>query len=320
MKTIVALPLAAALLLAAAPVRADEILLKNGRTLEGKVTEGGDTVTYERSGLKMEIRRDEVKETRRSPTAKEEYAKRRAAIESASISDGGRGEEARAPGAAASGKARAEERHRLGLWCEQEGLKTEARAEQEEALRLDPDHAGARRSLGFMNEDGKWRLEDEVMRERGLVKSPGGWVTPAEAETLAAAAPSAKERERLERKAREATSRKSLNGALRLVADADPQVRMKGEAALVSWAKDAGDPEFEAKAPEVRAYYDRLYEEISRARALIQVRAQLVTLKRPIPTFKTSLGAFSSPVTLQLPELSVVSVNTTAVVPLEVEE
>jgi hypothetical protein len=158
------------------------------------------------------------------------------------------------------------------------------------------------------------------MAERGLVKTVAGWVTPAEAEKLAAAAPSAKERARQERKALDTVLRKSLNRGLRLVADADPSVRARGEAALLAWAKEAGDPDFESRVPEVRAYYDRVHEEIASARALLTVRAQLVTLKRPIPRFTTSLGAASSPVTLQLPELSVVSVNTTAVVPLEVDE
>jgi hypothetical protein len=313
-KPTVALPLCAALLLAASSARGDEILLKNGRSLVGKVTEGGDTVTYERAGLRMEIRRDEVKEIKRTPTPREEYAKRREALEAppAGSGDGGR--------VSAASRALAEDHHRLGLWCEQKGLKDEARAEQEEAVRLDPDHAGARRSLGYMDVDGKWRLEEEVMKERGLVKTASGWLAPEEAGKLAAAAPSAKEQERLAKKQSEAAARKTLNRALRLVADADPQVRLKGEAALLSWAKETGEPEFEAKVPEVRAYYDRLYEEIDRARALLQVRAQLVTLKRPIPTFKTSLGGFSSPVTLQLPELSVVSINTTVAVPLEVDE
>lgn len=319
MKPIVALPLCAALVLAAAPARADEILLKNGRSLQGKVTEAGDTVTYERAGLRMEIRRDEVKEIKRTPTAEEEYASRKAALESARKEwKVVGGQEVRRQ--ADVDAARAEEHHRLGLWCATKGLKKEAKEQHEAALALAPDHAGARRALGYMEVDGKWVLEEEEMERRGLVRTASGWVTPAEALKLAAGAPSDAEQERLARKAAEAASRKSLNRGLRMVADADPATRVKGEAALLSWAKDAGEPEFEARVPEVRAYYDRLYEEISRARALLQVKAQLVTLKRPIPTFTTSLGGFSSPVTLQLPELSVVSINTTVAVPLEVDE
>lgn len=301
--------LPAALLLAAAPAAADEILLRNGRTLEGTVTEAGDTVVWERPGIRMEIRREEVKEVRRTPTPREEFAAKVAAL--AAVEEGER---------RPSAEALAESRHRLGLWCAGRGLKAEAAEQQERALALDPEHAGARRALGYLRVEGKWRLEEEVMRERGLLSVGGRWVTPEEAARIAAGEVSPREKERQERKARERAQRRALNAALARVADPDPRVRVRGEAELASVARAMGEPELEARAPEVRAYYDRFHEEVARARALVEVRTQLVTLKRPIPTFTTSLGAFSSPVTLQLPELSVVSVNTTAVLPLRVDE
>ena len=95
---------------------------------------------------------------------------------------------------------------------------------------------------------------------------------------------------------------------------------VRGESALVATAKEMGDTGLEASAPDFRLYYDRVYEEIESARALMQIRAQVVTLKRPIQKFTTSLGGFGAPVTLQLPELSVISINTTALVPLSVDE
>ena len=114
--------------------------------------------------------------------------------------------------------------------------------------------------------------------------------------------------------------KKSLNTALRMVADANPDTRARGEKRLVDVARAMADPGLEANAPEIRNYYDMAYAEIDRARALVQVHAQVVTLKRPIKTLTTSLGGFSSPVTLQLPELSVISINTTALLPLSVDE
>lgn len=298
--TAVLLP--AALLLAVPAARADEILLANGRTLEGAVKESGDLVVVERPGMRLEIRRDEVKEIRKSPSAKEQFAAKAAALE--------------------AGKGDAEAHHRLGLWAESKGLRDEARKEQERAVALDPEHAGARRALGFVKAGGKWRPEDEVMREKGLVRAGGRWVSPEEAERIASGKeePPAKEKERREARDRERRLRKSLNAALAAVAAADPGARARGEAALVDVAREMADPGLEARAPEIRAYYDRVYEEIERARALMEIRAKVVTLKRPIPTFTTSLGAFSSPVTLQLPEVSVISINTTVVVPLSVEE
>lgn len=300
MKTLAAAPLALAFL--AGPAAADEILLKNGRTLEGKATEAGDTVVFEKAGLRMELRKDEVSEIRKTPSPKEEYAKRAAALE-------------------ADGLVKAENHHRLGLWCSMKGLKAEAKAEQEKAVALEPDHAGARRALGFVKTEAGWRPEDEVMKEKGLVRADGRWVTKEEAESLAKGGDAAlREKERAAKKAREKAIKRSLNAALRLVADADPATRDKGEKGLVAVAREMADPGLEAQAPEIRGYYDRAYEEIDRARALVQVHAQVVTLKRPIKTLSTSLGGFSSPVTLQLPELSIISINTTALLPLSVDE
>jgi hypothetical protein len=299
MKPIALAPVVLALL--AGPAFADEILLKNGRSLEGKVTEAGDCVVFEKAGLRMELRKDEVSEIRRSPSPKEEYAKRAAALE--------------------AGKPSAEDHHRLGLWCATKGLKVEAKAEQEKAVALDADHAGARRALGFVKTEAGWRPEDEVMKEKGLVRAEGRWVAKEEADRLAKGGePSAREKERLAKKESDRSMRKSLNAALRMVADADAETRVQGEKKLVHVAREMAEPGLEARAPEIRAYYDQAYQEIDRARALVQVRAQVVTLKRPIKTLTTSLGASTTPVTLQLPELSVISVNTTALLPLFVDE
>lgn len=299
-------PLAAALALLAAPAAlADEVVLVSGRVLEGKAVVAGETVVFERPGIRMELRKDEVKEIRRTPTAKEQYAEKAAALLAAEM----------------AGTLDAGARHRLGLWCATKGLAAEAVAEQRNAILIDADHAGARRALGFVKTETGWRTESEAMEAKGLVRADGRWVTKEEAARLERDGTlSLRERERREAKEKEKAHRRSLNAALRRVADADPKVRLAGEKDLVEVARSMGEMDLEARAPEIRAYYDRFHEEIVAARALVQVRAQLVTLKRPIPTLTTSLGGFSSPVTLQLPELSIISVNTTAVVPLEVEE
>ena len=64
MKRIALALVPAALGLAAARAAADEIVLRNGRTLEGEVVESGETITFKRPGVSMEIRRDEVQEIR----------------------------------------------------------------------------------------------------------------------------------------------------------------------------------------------------------------------------------------------------------------
>lgn len=293
-----------------AAARADDLVLKNGRTLEGEVVVTGETVVFTRPGLRMEIRRDEVEEIRKTPSKRKQYEAKAAAQR--------RLEESKEYLKDRRADA-AYEHYLLGLWCTHAGLRDEAKAEYEMALSLDPDQAGARIALGQAKDAaGKWRPLDEVMREKGLVLFEGRWVTPAEVE--AASAPTGAARERREARERERRLKKSLNAAFRLVADADPQVRTRGEKALVDAAREMGDVGLESRAAEIRNYYDLAYQEISRAQALIQVRAQVVTLKRPIQKFTTSLGAFSTPVTLQLPELSVISINTTALVPLQIDE
>ncbi|MCK6479181.1 MAG: type II and III secretion system protein [Planctomycetes bacterium] len=47
----------------------------------------------------------------------------------------------------------------------------------------------------------------------------------------------------------------------------------------------------------------------------LQLQPTIATLKRPIQTFTTSLGAFTSPVTLQLPEINIQKAQTTVRVP-----
>ncbi len=67
-------------------------------------------------------------------------------------------------------------------------------------------------------------------------------------------------------------------------------------------------------AKDAKAWYDRAWQQI-RQQVISETRATMTKLKRPIPTLQTSLGAGSTPVTLQLPELQVARVSTTVVIP-----
>jgi len=300
------------LLLASGVALGDEIHLKNGHTLTGTVTESGDTLIYERPGLRMEIARDEVSSIVKAPTPADTLAKKRAALD--------------ANAATGKGAARknAEGYFRLALWARGRKLRKESTALLKEALLLDSDHAAARQALGFVKWEGKWRVEADLMKERGFVRVGREWVAKEEVDRRQIAG-DAKRREGASGRGKtrdprmvDRERRKRLNAGLRALAHKDPEVRKKGEAAIVKLAKEMGDPDLEARAPEIRRYYGRLHTEIASARALVEVRTQWVTLKRPIKTFSTSLGAFSSPVRIQLPEVSVVRLNTTAVVPVQV--
>jgi len=65
-------------------------------------------------------------------------------------------------GAAKSGdladkqKELAEKHYKLGLWAKDSGLEEEAKKNFEAALKVFPDHEGARKELGFIKKNGEW--------------------------------------------------------------------------------------------------------------------------------------------------------------------
>jgi hypothetical protein len=70
----------------------------------------------------------------------------------------------------------------------------------ERVIEKDADHELARRRLGFLRVDGKWRTEAELMLERGLMRFEGQWLSPDQVDRIldarraAAQAKSAEER------------------------------------------------------------------------------------------------------------------------------
>ena len=51
--------------------------------------------------------------------------------------------------------------YQLGLWCKKAGLEDRARKHFEKVTLLDPDHAGARRNLGYVRYRGQWMTAEE---------------------------------------------------------------------------------------------------------------------------------------------------------------
>ncbi|MEM8885787.1 MAG: HEAT repeat domain-containing protein [Planctomycetota bacterium] len=70
--------------------------------------------------------------------------------------------------------------YRLSLWCQEKGLKIEARRHQRIVVTLQPDHRAARRALGFEKVHGRWVAGKDKMRAKGFVKHDGVWLTPEE--------------------------------------------------------------------------------------------------------------------------------------------
>lgn len=72
----------------------------------------------------------------------------------------------------------------LARWSQQQGLGTQARRAWEHVLAIDAQNVEANLALGRVQLDGRWVTEQEANRARGLVSFEGAWMTPAERDTI----------------------------------------------------------------------------------------------------------------------------------------
>ncbi len=72
----------------------------------------------------------------------------------------------------------------LAQWCFGQGLLPQYRTHLGRVIELEPDHAEARRGLGYDRHDGKWMTQDEVMIARGYRRYKRGWRTAQEIELI----------------------------------------------------------------------------------------------------------------------------------------
>jgi len=154
--------------------RADVVVLKDGRRIEGEIAREDAEKVVVRTGLgELSFARAEVREIERGKTPRTEFAER----------------EARA--------RTSEEFFALGEWAQGQKLESLARKAWKRALELDGEHAGARGRLGFVRHGSEWltveqrdaRLRDEdaaAKRAAGLVEHDGRWVTPEDKARLQA--------------------------------------------------------------------------------------------------------------------------------------
>src|SRR5262245_7641077 len=123
---------ALALALAATPTRADVVVLKDGRRIEGTIVRDDQKVVVKTGLGELEFDRSAVKEILRGKTPREEFAEREAAARTA------------------------DEFSALGDWAKEHDLASLARKAWKRAIELDPDHAAARASLGFVRYGSEW--------------------------------------------------------------------------------------------------------------------------------------------------------------------
>jgi hypothetical protein len=130
----VVLPVLLMLLLVAAAAFADRVHLKNGRVLEGEVTEKGDMVEVKMSIGTATVAKQDVDFIESVKGAAAEYQEKSAALAADDV----------------------EGHFQLARWCEDRRLKDEARAELLKVIAINPEHAGARALLGHVKVAGKW--------------------------------------------------------------------------------------------------------------------------------------------------------------------
>lgn len=130
-----AILLALALAMPAPWASADQIRLGDGDVIDGTILEETDAffVVKTIAGVRV-IQKADIASIRRDDPPAAQYLKRKAALP---LDD-------------------AQGHYLLGLWCVEVGLPLEARDEFLKTIRISPDHADARRQLGYAGGAGRW--------------------------------------------------------------------------------------------------------------------------------------------------------------------
>jgi hypothetical protein len=237
---------AAAMAVPAIPAAADVVHLRTGGTLEGRVTKQEDRVRVETTQGVATFGAADVDRIEAREAPQDELLRRKQALP---------------PGDAGA-------RVELARWCREKRMDVESRSELEEAVRVDPDHAEARRELGHVRWNGAWMTEAAAKQAQGLVLVDGAWLPADAAEARTA------------RKAEE-TRRQEIVNALRKaaqhMASPAPRVREQGYAEAVETAARFRLPaEVKSWADDFKAKCDRAWLEVESRRVFMELRVMNV--------------------------------------------
>ncbi|MEZ6069394.1 MAG: hypothetical protein R3C10_03775 [Pirellulales bacterium] len=146
--------------------RGDEFRLANGGAVRGELAgnrhgQGDDYTIRSDAGVTITLEAAAVADVVPQLPANEEYEKRKA-----------------------SAADTVEAQWALAEWCREQSLSQHRRVHLERVIQLDPDHAAARRALGYFFRDGKWVTQKQANTQRGLVQYNGRWITPQKARIL----------------------------------------------------------------------------------------------------------------------------------------
>ncbi len=123
------------MLLSVGAARGDVFHLKGGDTIEGEVLEDLSDAYHVRTlvGIAV-VEKDRVVRREKGPSPWRLYIQKRRKTPHT-----------------------AQGHYELAQWCRKHGLRPEATDHLKQVIRLDPDHAKARKALGYVKEKGKWR-------------------------------------------------------------------------------------------------------------------------------------------------------------------
>ncbi|MET0389578.1 MAG: hypothetical protein ABW321_26630 [Polyangiales bacterium] len=147
----------------AARTHADDVHLSGGSVVEGRAVRHADKVTIELESGQITLSADAVTRIDKRESSVERYERRYAALKPDDVAG----------------------RLALADYCRDHDMHAREQALLREVLERAPDHAQARRRLGFVKSDtGAWLTEAEHNRARGLVQHDGVWMTPERALAL----------------------------------------------------------------------------------------------------------------------------------------
>lgn len=140
----------------AVAARADVVHLKNGKSIEGKVTVQGDKVTVQIPFGSVSFPKSKVLRIERKESSIEVYDKKIVALKKGDVAG----------------------RLELAAWCRKQGLRARGDALLRDVLTLDPQNATARKLTGYVKHGGEWITPDEKYRALGMIKFEGQWHKP----------------------------------------------------------------------------------------------------------------------------------------------
>jgi len=203
---------------------ADEVFLKGGGRLSGRIVSRTDTkVEVDVGAGRISVPASSVLRIEEGRSPLHEYEERAGRL---------------APGDVDGWLA-------LGEWASAHGLGTQAREANNRALAASPSDPRANAALGNVQVNGRWMSQDESYRARGYVQFEGEWITPAEQAAILRErdAEAQRDRERLaaESRVREAEAKAEAAEARAKQAEAQAEESSDG---LPLWYAWGGGPTY----------------------------------------------------------------------------